>query len=95
MLGKVTTLEHELGDHTVEARARVAEALGLGAELTEVAGSLGDLFLVEVEVDTFRLSFVEYRTWLIGDLGQKLKIIDEYRWRKHLTCIRGLLRIEG
>ena len=50
--GEVTTLEHELGDHTVEAGVLVALALGQLAELTEVLGGLGDVLLVEVEVDT-------------------------------------------
>jgi hypothetical protein len=49
--GEVTTLEHELGDHTVESRALVALALGGIAELAEVAGGLGDIGLEEVEVD--------------------------------------------
>ena len=53
--GEVTTLEHELGDHTVEAGANVALASGLLAELTEVLGSLGDILLVEVEVDAANL----------------------------------------
>ena len=52
MAGEVTTLEHELGDHTVEAGVLVALALGQLAELTEVLGGLGDVLLVEVEVDT-------------------------------------------
>ena len=38
----VTTLEHEVGDHAVEARAGVAEALLAGAEGAEVGGGLGD-----------------------------------------------------
>lgn len=40
-VGEVTTLEHELGDDTVEDRALVAEALLAGAESTEVLGSVG------------------------------------------------------
>lgn len=55
MAGEVTTLEHELGDDTVEGRALVTLTLGLGAELTEVAGGLGDVLLEEVEDDTARL----------------------------------------
>lgn len=49
--GEVTTLQHELRDDAVEARATVALALGLLAKLTEVLGGLGDISLVEVEVD--------------------------------------------
>ncbi len=37
----VTTLEHELGNDSVEAGAGVAEALLLGAEGSEVAAVLG------------------------------------------------------
>lgn len=57
MAGEVTTLEHELGDDTVEARATVALALGLLAKLTEVLGGLGDISLVEVEVDAASLGW--------------------------------------
>lgn len=49
--GEVTTLEHELGDDTVELGARVAEALLARAESAEVLGGAGDLVIVEVEVD--------------------------------------------
>ena len=49
--GEVTTLEHELGDHTVELGAGVAEALLAGAESAEVLSSLGDSLIVEGEVD--------------------------------------------
>lgn len=50
--GEVTTLEHELGDHTVELGAGVAEALLAGAEGTEVLDGLGDDIVEELEVDT-------------------------------------------
>ena len=50
--GEVTTLEHELGDHTMEAGVLVALSLGQLAELTEVLGGLRDILLEEVEVDT-------------------------------------------
>lgn len=49
--GEVTTLEHELGDHTVELGAGVAEALLASAESAEVLSGLGDNIIVEVEVD--------------------------------------------
>lgn len=49
--GEVTTLEHELGDHTVELGAGVAEALLAGAKSAEVLSSLGDSLIVEGEVD--------------------------------------------
>ena len=50
--GEVTTLEHELGDDTVELGALVTLDLGLGAELSEVLGSLGNNVVVELEVNT-------------------------------------------
>ena len=49
--GEVTTLEHELGDDTVELGAGVAEALLASAESAEVLSGLGDNIIVEGEVD--------------------------------------------
>lgn len=49
--GEVTTLEHELGDHTVELGGGVAEALLASAESAEVLGGLGDNIIVKGEVD--------------------------------------------
>ncbi len=49
--GEVTALEHEVRDDAVEGRALVAEAGGAGAELTEVAGGLGNDVVVEGELD--------------------------------------------
>ncbi len=49
--GKVTTLKHELRDHTMEFGSRIAEALLAGAKSTEVLGGLGNNIIVEVEVD--------------------------------------------
>jgi len=57
--GEVTTLEHELGDHTVELGAGVAEALLAGAESAEVLSGLGDNIIVEGEVDAARASCEE------------------------------------
>ena len=54
VVGEVTTLEHELGDHTVEARAGVTEAILASAKLTEVASSLGNGLVEELEGDTAR-----------------------------------------
>lgn len=48
----VTTLEHELGDHSVETRAGVTEAVLAGTEFTEVSGSLGDDIVEELESDS-------------------------------------------
>jgi len=50
-VGEVTALEHEVGDDAVEAGLGVAVAVLASAELTEVAGSLGDNIVVELEDD--------------------------------------------
>lgn len=49
--GKVTTLKHELWNHTVELGAGVAEALFASAEGTEVLNGLGHDIIVQVKVD--------------------------------------------
>lgn len=56
--GEVTSLEHELGDDTVEGRALVAEAGSTGAKILEVLGGLGDDVVVEGEVNDTRLGFM-------------------------------------
>lgn len=50
-VGEVTTLEHELGDDTVENRVLVAVALLTSSKSTEVLGGLGDDVVVELESD--------------------------------------------
>ena len=52
--GEVATLEHEVGDDTVEGGALVAETLLPGGELTEVTGGLGDDVVEEPEDDATR-----------------------------------------
>ena len=52
VVGEVTTLQHELGDHTVEGGASVAEALLAGAESAEVLSGLGRNVLAELHDDT-------------------------------------------
>lgn len=49
--GEVATLEHELGDDTVELGSRVAKALLARAESTEVLCRLGDDVVEELKVD--------------------------------------------
>jgi len=66
--GEVTTLEHEVGDDSVERRALVAEALLASAEGTEVLGGLGDNIVIEGEVDT---------TGLLLDLGGRLAVLED------------------
>lgn len=47
--GEVTTLEHKVGDDTVERRTGITETLFASAESTEVLGGLGDNIVVELE----------------------------------------------
>jgi hypothetical protein len=49
--GKVTALQHELRDDTVELGVLVAEALLAGAEGAEILDRLGDDIVEELEVD--------------------------------------------
>ena len=53
--GEVASLEHEIGNHTVEFRVLVSVSLRAGAESKEVLGSLWDNIIVELEVDTAAL----------------------------------------
>jgi hypothetical protein len=59
--GEVTTLEHELGDDTVELGAAVAEALLAGAQGAEVLSRLGDDIVEELEVDAASLVYTSLR----------------------------------
>jgi len=54
---EVTSLKHELRDHTVELAARVAEALLAGAEGSEVLGGLWNGVVEELEVDAAGTSY--------------------------------------
>jgi hypothetical protein len=55
--GEVTTLEHEVGDHTVELGAGVTKALLSGAESAEVLCSFGNDIVEELKVDATRLLY--------------------------------------
>lgn len=57
--GEVTALKHELRDNAVEGRTSVAEALLAGAESAEVLSGLWDYIVVEVEVDTASVRYIE------------------------------------
>ena len=49
--GEVTTLQHELGDDTVERASFVSKPVLPSSEFTEVPGSLGDNIVVQFEGD--------------------------------------------
>lgn len=55
--GEVTTLEHELGDDTVEAGSLVSEALLTSAESAEVLGGLGSGISAELHDDAAKGSY--------------------------------------
>lgn len=83
---EVAALEHELGDDTVEARARVAEAVLARRELTEVLCGLGNDVVVELEDDAPRR--------LVGDGDVKLAA----KTRKKETvsiCARSTTSTDG
>jgi hypothetical protein len=48
---EIASLQHELRDDAMEARASVSEAFLTGAKSTEVLGSLWNNIVVEVEFD--------------------------------------------
>lgn len=48
-LGEVTTLQHELGDDTMERAVLVSISVLTGGEFTEVLGSLWNNIVVELE----------------------------------------------
>jgi hypothetical protein len=50
--GEVTTLKHELGDHTVEGGTFIAEAVLASRKLSEVLRSPGDGLVVQLENDS-------------------------------------------
>jgi hypothetical protein len=52
MIGKVTTLAHEISDDTVEARSSISETFFAGAESTEVFGRLGHNISTQFHDDT-------------------------------------------
>ena len=54
-IGKVTTLNHELLDHSVESRSLVAEPLFPCAQSTEVLGGLGDGLAIKTNHDSAQL----------------------------------------
>ncbi|QBM89948.1 hypothetical protein METSCH_E01850 [Metschnikowia aff. pulcherrima] len=49
--GEITTLQHELRDHSVETRLGVAKAFLAGAQGSEVFCSLGDNLVEQLELD--------------------------------------------
>jgi len=87
MPGEVTTLEHEVGDDTVEAGAGIAEAVLTGAELTEVPGGLGNIVVVELEGDAAGVGtvnsdievYVGHFGFFVGGRVSQRVLIDKFR----------------
>jgi hypothetical protein len=63
--GEVTTLSHESRNHTVKFGSLVTEALGAGAELTEVVGGPGNDIIVELEHNSTPVVL-----WIKEEFGQ-------------------------
>ena len=84
VVGEVTTLQHELGDHTVEDAALVAKALLSRAQGAEVLGGLGDIGGVELKGDALGGSIAD------GDVeenflrGEKVSAVGRRERRKGL-----------
>lgn len=78
--GKVTTLEHEVGDDAVERGALVAEALLTSAESLEVGGGLGDNVVVQGEVDATGL--LCYRRRVSARFQGWLHLHEVIIWRR-------------
>jgi hypothetical protein len=71
--GEVSTLEHEIRDHTVKLGALVAEALLTSAKSAEVLRGLGDDIIEKLEVDATALICRKCYTLAI----------DSNEWREH------------
>ena len=52
MASEITALEHEIGDHTVERGAFIAETVRAGRELPEIFCGFGDDIVVQLEDDS-------------------------------------------
>lgn len=50
-IGEITTLQHKVGDYTVEGRPSVPKAVLVSSELAEIFGSLGNDIIKEPEDD--------------------------------------------
>lgn len=73
-LGKVTALEHEVGNDTVKSGALVAETILARSELTEVSGGLGNDVVIQLEHDPL--------CSLVADRDLKLSIVSGSRTGK-------------
>lgn len=70
-IGKVTALDHELLDDTVEGRTLIAEALLASGEGAEVLSGLGDSLAVETNDDAAQrfIALLNVEVDFVGDLG--------------------------
>ena len=54
---EVTALKHEVGDHTMKLRSRIAVPLFAGAESEKVLRGSWDNIVVKIEIDSARLVY--------------------------------------
>jgi len=66
MASKITALEHELGDHTVESGTCIAKTVLASRELPEISCGIGDDFVVQFEDDSTTLLTVDLDVKLEG-----------------------------
>ena len=69
MLGEITSLKHELWDHTVEAGTCIAKPVLARRELSEVSCGYGDDTVVKFENDSTRRITVDCDVKLGGHQG--------------------------
>ena len=50
--GKIASLEHEIGDHTVELGVLVTVTFAASAEFEEIRSGFGDYIVIKLKVDT-------------------------------------------
>ena len=88
--GEVTTLQHELGNDTVETASFVSLSLPAGSKLTEVFGGLGNNIVVELEDNAtgglvadgdIKLVFIGHEKGIVGLGCEKSSRAHSTRYR--------------
>ena len=78
MASKITALEHEIGDYTVERGTSIAETVLAGRELSKVSRGFGDDIVVQFEDDSTGRSTIDLDVKLGG---------REANMSKHATLV--------
>ena len=72
---EITTLEHEIGDHTVERGIFIAKTVLAGRELPEVSCGFGDDIVVQFEGDSASISTIDLDVKLGGQEADISKML--------------------